>query len=95
MPNFRCPRGHVINLSPIPTPGEFFYGDDALLEHLIGLIATAVKEYDVSSELTLEDTISDTFAGRMKHFNMCQQCGALVFPDEEPPLTYVQAGGAS
>ncbi len=91
MPKLMCPRGHVIDLSPVPTPGEFFYGDDEKLESLIALITSAVLQHDASGGVVLEDAISDTFAGEMRHFYRCPQCGALAFPDEDPPESYVQA----
>jgi hypothetical protein len=84
MPNLTCPKGHTINLSPVPAPGENLYLPTTEWDSLVETVATAVKAFKGDDPTLLREAISDALASEVQYFYVCPQCGALIFPGQEP-----------
>ena len=88
MPKLRCPNGHVIDLSAVPAPGEYFYRPTAGRDELVEEIVAAVRDRPADAAAPLDETVSDALAGLATYFYACGVCGSLVFPAEAPPRGY-------
>jgi hypothetical protein len=92
MPKLLCPRGHVIDLSVVPAPGEHFYIETARWDEMIAAVAEAVSQVPEGSPTLMREAISDALAGIAQYFYKCPECGALSFPSEDPPKGYIPYG---
>jgi hypothetical protein len=90
MPKLVCPNGHVLDLSAVPAPGEFYYESTEKWDETVDRVAHAVSPLATSDRRILAEAISDALAGAVKHFYKCGICGALSFPSEQPPVGYVR-----
>jgi phage terminase large subunit GpA-like protein len=91
VPALLCPRGHEIDLSVPPVPGERCYLDTARWDTLVDAVTTAVLAAPTGDRTLTGEAVSDALAGQARYFYTCPVCGSLAFPDEEPPTGYLPA----
>lgn len=80
MPKYRCPCGHIINLSLIPRPDVYLFIGEVRLDSLWDRLDAALRE-DLEalqrgeSPPILGEAVAETFS----KFLRCPQCGRLIF----------------
>jgi len=82
MPSLICPNGHVIDLSTVPVPGEYFCIETSRWDEVINAVVGAVSRATVAGQ-RVEEAISDALAGEGRYIYACGVCGALTSPSDE------------
>lgn len=75
MPKLQCKCGETIDLSEIPTKGEYFFFSTEDWDKVVEIIADTVPKVDVTDSDLLQDAISDTLAGLGRYFYILKQIG--------------------